>query len=178
MSVFVSDIKEVSSTKFLFTAVLSSVLHAGALRRILMCQIPTQAIFNVSVLKNNSNMPDEVLSHRLQFIPIKNDRSFTGGLEVSLSVRGPCKCLSKHLISPLEPTLDDLLLVVLEEGEEIQIKAEIGMGRGDEHVRWCPTTCVVYRANGNSYHFSVEHLGILDYMTLISNAVELLKAEL
>lgn len=46
---------------------------ANALRRILLCEIPTMAIDKVIINQNTSIIPDEVLVHRLSLIPIFAD---------------------------------------------------------------------------------------------------------
>mmetsp|Transcript_24915 Transcript_24915/g.41661 ORF Transcript_24915/g.41661 Transcript_24915/m.41661 type:complete len:373 (+) Transcript_24915:298-1416(+) len=46
---------------------------ANALRRILICEVPTMAIEKVFIANNTSIMQDEVLAHRLGLVPIKVD---------------------------------------------------------------------------------------------------------
>jgi hypothetical protein len=45
----------------------------NALRRILICEVPTVAIEHVFVIDNTSEMADEVLSHRLGLVPLTVD---------------------------------------------------------------------------------------------------------
>ena len=46
---------------------------ANALRRIMIAEIPTIAIHNVTMWQNTSIIPDENLAHRVGLIPIMAD---------------------------------------------------------------------------------------------------------
>ena len=45
----------------------------NTIRRICLVEIPTLAIEDVNIFKNDAKMFDEVLAHRLGLIPIKTD---------------------------------------------------------------------------------------------------------
>ena len=61
------------------------VPFVNALRRICMVEIPTMAVENVEIYKNDSRIFDEVLSHRLGLIPLKTDLD-------TITLRGECDC--------------------------------------------------------------------------------------
>lgn len=56
-----------------FTLTNSSIAMANALRRIMISEIPTLAIDKIIVEKNDSNIPEEIIAHRLGLIPIYGD---------------------------------------------------------------------------------------------------------
>ena len=64
---------------------------ANALRRSIL-EIPTLAIDEVEIFKNDSALYDEILSHRLGLIPIKTEKgaSEKTKIEFKLSKKGPC----------------------------------------------------------------------------------------
>ena len=57
----------------------------NAIRRICMMEVPTMAIEELGIFKNDSRVFDEVLAHRLGLVPIKTD------LE-SIIPRDECDC--------------------------------------------------------------------------------------
>lgn len=182
MAIYFFDFKEVSSTEFTVSVSLPLISYANRLRQLLMTGLKTQAIHTVKPILNTSNIPNEVISHRLQLIPFKNDPSFSGTssekITASIQMRGPKNVLSGDILGPLEPVLDDLLIAVLDEEDELDMELEFETGSGLDHIKWSPCICVVYFQEGHYYRFSIEHHGMMDSMTLFSKAMELLRGEI
>ena len=65
-----------------------NVPFVNALRRIMLTQVPTMAIDEVVILENSSILHDEILAHRMGFIPIKTDLD-------SYNLPEECKCESE-----------------------------------------------------------------------------------
>ncbi|MCK4320478.1 DNA-directed RNA polymerase subunit alpha, partial [Candidatus Bathyarchaeota archaeon] len=59
---------------------------ANTLRRIMLSEVPTMAIADAVIIENSSVLPDEILVHRLGFIPLKTDLD-----SYNLPEECPCK---------------------------------------------------------------------------------------
>jgi DNA-directed RNA polymerase subunit D len=133
----------------------------NALRRICMVEIPTMAVENVEIYKNDSRIFDEVLSHRLGLIPLKTDldsitlreacdcEDHCTSCSVSLLLKetGPKVVYSGDLTSQdskIVPVHDRIPLLKLREGEEVELEAIAQLGIGLEHAKWQATTTSSY----------------------------------
>ena len=133
----------------------------NALRRICMVEIPTMAVENVEIYKNDSRIFDEVLSHRLGLIPLKTDlgsitlreecdcEDHCTSCSVSLLLKetGPKVVYSGDLTSQdskIVPVHDRIPLLKLRDGEEVELEAIAQLGIGLEHAKWQSTTTSAY----------------------------------
>lgn len=134
----------------------------NTIRRICLSEIPTFAIEDVNIFKNDAKMFDEVLAHRLGLVPIKTDLesyvmpkdcdcdSHCSSCSVSflLKEKGPKIVYSKDLKSDdpvVKPVYDTIPLVRLREGEEVELEAIAELGLGSEHAKWQVTTTCGYK---------------------------------
>ncbi len=134
----------------------------NAIRRICMVEVPTIAVEDVQIYKNDSRIFDEVLSHRLGLIPLKTDlESITPRKEcdcedhcprcsVSLILKetGPKTVYSGDLTSQdakIIPVYDRIPLLKLRDDEEVELEAIAQLGIGLEHAKWQPTTTSAYK---------------------------------
>lgn len=134
----------------------------NTIRRICLVEIPTLAIEDVNIFKNDAKMFDEVLAHRLGLIPIKTDLSsyvfksecdcevHCSNCSVSflLKEKGPKVVYSKDLKSDdpaIKPVYDTIPIVELREGEEVELEAIAELGLGSEHAKWQATTTCGYK---------------------------------
>ena len=137
------------------------VPFVNALRRICMVEIPTMAVENVEIYKNDSRIFDEVLSHRLGLITLKTDldsitlreacdcEDHCTSCSVSLLLKetGPKVVYSGDLTSQdskIVPVHDRIPLLKLREGEEVELEAIAQLGIGLEHAKWQATTTSSY----------------------------------
>ena len=67
------DVIEQTNYKLVFIVEGVSIEMINAIRRIMMTEIPTMAIDEVIILKNDSPLYDEIIAHRLGLIPLKTD---------------------------------------------------------------------------------------------------------
>lgn len=115
----------------------------NAIRRTVMNSVPTLAIENVSIYRNDSVLFDEFLTSRLGSLPIKTGKSFKKGEKVKLvlQAKGPKTVLAgdiKPKDSGIEVIGKETPLVKLKEGQEIKMEMEAVMDSGKEHVKWQP----------------------------------------
>ena len=59
---------------------------ANAIRRSIS-EVPTLAIDEVEIYKNDSALFDEVLAHRLGLLPLKTEKSMTGKTKIDLCLK-------------------------------------------------------------------------------------------
>lgn len=134
----------------------------NTIRRICLVEIPTFAIEDVNIYKNDAKMFDEVLAHRLGLIPIVTNLdsyvmpsecdcdSHCSNCSVSflLKEKGPKIVYSKDLKSDdpaIKPVYDTIPIVRLREDEEIELEAIAELGLGSEHAKWQATTTCGYK---------------------------------
>lgn len=113
----------------------------NALRRSLD-EVPTLAIDEVEIFKNDSALYDEVLAHRIGLIPIETDKKISAKteIEMKLSKVGPCWVYSGDFKGG-NVVHDKMPLTLLEEGQEIEIIATVRPGKGIEHAKYSPGLC-------------------------------------
>lgn len=134
----------------------------NTIRRICLVEIPTLAIEDVNIFKNDAKMFDEVLAHRLGLIPIVTDlesyvmpsdcdcesRCSQCSVSFLLKEKGPKIVYSKDLKSDdpaVKPVYDTIPIVRLRENEEVELEAIAELGLGSEHAKWQATTTCGYK---------------------------------
>jgi len=159
------EVKSQSDDEIVFIVRDSEVPFVNAIRRFAMMNVPKLSIEDVNIIRNDSSMFNEVLSHRLGLTPLVSNLEFIEGMELadecdcddycpkcgvsfSLNAVGPKTVYSKDLISSnsdFKPIYDTIPLVKLKEGEELKIEAVAKLGIGKDHAKWIPTTVCAYK---------------------------------
>jgi DNA-directed RNA polymerase subunit D len=132
------ELKEKTEDKIVFTTDMNISL-ANAIRRSVN-EIPICAINEVDVSKNDSALYDEIIAHRLGLIPLKNKKIAKDSV-IKLKLKktgekGGTEVLAKELGKDV--VYGEMPLVLLEEGQELEIVAKAGIGIGKEHSKYCP----------------------------------------
>lgn len=128
---------------------------ANTLRRTIMEEVPTMAIEDVEISKNNSILYDEIVAHRLGLLPLTTDLK-------SYMIRDECKCEGKgcarcQLQMTLKskngtvyasdikskdpkvvPVYPETPIVKMLKGQDIELVAYAELGRGKDHIKWSP----------------------------------------
>ncbi len=139
----------------------------NSLRRIMLTEVPSMAIEDVVIVENSSMLPDEILAHRLGFIPLTTDLD-----SYNLPEECPCKSefgcnlcrvaltlnveavegmktvYSGDLISEnpdIRPVSDRIPIVKLVSGQKIKLEAYARLGKGKAHAKWQPVSMCVYK---------------------------------
>jgi len=107
---------------------------ANAIRRSVL-EIPVMAIDEVEIIKNDSALYDEILAHRLGLTPIKT--GVVKETKFKLKETGPKTIYSTDL-KPSVGTDYKLPLIILDEGQEIELVANAKLGKGIEHIKHSP----------------------------------------
>ncbi|MCW4016238.1 MAG: DNA-directed RNA polymerase subunit D [Candidatus Bathyarchaeota archaeon] len=143
-----------------------NVPFVNALRRIMLTEVPAMAIDEIVVLENSSILNDEILAHRIGFIPLKTDLD-------SYSLPEECKCESEfgcnlcrsNLTLEAEavdkittvysgdmkpenpdivPVSDKIPIVKLASDQRIKMEAYARLGKGKKHAKWQPVSMCNY----------------------------------
>ena len=111
---------------------------ANAIRRYVN-QIPTLAIDEVEIVKNDSALYDETLAHRIGLLPIKSDKiseKVKGELKLKVNQEGFVH--SGELKGNVDVVYADIPLTNLNKDQELQLNATTKLGTGAEHVKFSP----------------------------------------
>jgi len=115
---------------------------ANALRRSL-AEVPTLAIDEVEIFRNDSALYDEVLAHRFGLVPLKTEKSMSAKTEVALklSKTGPCTVYSGDLKGNADVVFDKIPLTILGDGHKLELIATAKLGKGINHAKHSPGLC-------------------------------------
>jgi len=116
-----------------------NVSLANAIRRSVN-EIPVLAIDEADVYKNDSALYDEIIAHRLGLIPLKNQKMKADQtVEMKFKVKGKgdnTVVLSSELGDAV--VYPDMPIVILSEGQEVEIVARAKAGLGINHAKFSP----------------------------------------
>lgn len=115
---------------------------ANALRRSIS-EVPTLAIDEVEIYKNDSALYDEVLAHRLGLVPLKTEKGMTAKTKVDLKLtrEGPCTVYSGDLKGHVDVVYDKIPIVILGEDHKLELVATAILGKGIDHAKYNPGLC-------------------------------------
>ncbi|RLG11096.1 DNA-directed RNA polymerase subunit D [Candidatus Pacearchaeota archaeon] len=111
---------------------------ANAIRRHVN-KIPVLGIDEVEIIKNGSALYDEVVAHRLGLIPLKSEKineKTTGELKLVSKQEGMVK--SGELQGNVKVIYDEIPITFLDKGQELELRAIVKAGKGQEHVKFSP----------------------------------------
>jgi DNA-directed RNA polymerase subunit D len=123
-----------SDGKYIFKAKIDESL-INSIRRY-VGQIQIAAIDDVEISKNDSPLYDETVAHRLGLIPLKQNGKKEGKLKMSSQTKG--FVYSGALKGDFDVVYDKMPITLLNEGQEIEIVANVKMGKGQEHAKFSP----------------------------------------
>ncbi len=161
------NILEKSEYKLVFVVEGISVEMLNALRRIMLTEVPVMAIDEVIILKNDSPLYDEIVSHRLGLVPLKTDLdvyklpkecdcegygcplcqvSLT--CEVTNTTNAPLEIYSGDLKSndpKIVPVDDYIPIVKIDKNNKVIIEAYAILGIAKDHTKWQAVSNVAFR---------------------------------
>ena len=128
----------------------------NALRRLILEEVPTIAIDEVTFVKNNSALYDEMIAHRLGLLPLTSDiKSYDFQedckckgkgcarcqVKITLQAKGPCTVFASELKSKdskIKPVYPETPITILLKGQDLQLEAVAKLGRGKDHSKFAP----------------------------------------
>lgn len=144
-----------------------SIEMANAIRRIIISEIPVMAVDEVIILKNDSPLYDEIISHRLGLLPLTTDLevyklprececegygcplcqvSLT--CEVTNTSNSPMEIYSGNLNSndpQIIPVNPNIPLVKIDKNDKVIIEAYAVLGLAKDHVKYQAISNILYR---------------------------------
>ena len=143
---------------------------ANALRRSLT-EVPTLAIDEVEIFKNDSAIYDEMLAHRLGLIPLKTPKSANSKtkIDLKLSKTGPCTVYAEDLKGDTDVVEPKMPITLLGNGHKLEFVATTILGRGIDHAKYLPALCF--------YRHLKEISGSSEIDAIIQRSKGLIKAE-
>ena len=106
---------------------------ANMLRRALT-DVPIPATTRVTVRRNTSAFPNEVLAHRIGMLPLKS--LFAAHRHATLKEKGPKVVRGSDVrAEDVEVASPEALVVCLAEGEELDMDLHVELGTGKDHAR-------------------------------------------
>jgi DNA-directed RNA polymerase subunit D len=115
---------------------------ANAVRKS-VAEIPTLAIDEVEIFKNDSALYDEILAHRLGLVPLKTEKSMNDKtkIELKLSKKGPCTVYSGDLEGGADVIEGKIPLTILSEDHKLELVATARLGTARQHAKHIPGLC-------------------------------------
>ena len=161
------DILEKSEHKLVLVVEGISVEMINAIRRIMLTEVPVMAIDEVIILKNDSPLYDEIISHRLGLIPLKTDlevyklprececSGFGCPLcqvsltcEVTNTTNASLDIYSGDLKSndpKIVPVNDFIPIVKIDKNDKVIIEAYAILGIAKDHAKWQAASNVAFK---------------------------------
>ena len=139
----------------------------NSLRRIIVAEVPAMAIDEIVVIENSSMLHDEILGHRLGFVPLRTDLD-----SYNLPEKCPCKSelgcnlcrasltlnveaadggrtvYSGDLVSEnpnITPVSTRIPIVKLAPDQHLKLEGYARLGKGEKHAKWQPVSKCTYK---------------------------------
>lgn len=163
----------------------------NAFRRVILDEVPTFAIEDVEIVKNDSALYDETLAHRLGLVPLTTDLS-------AYNLKSECKCGSvgcalcevkmsmaqseagyvysgsiKSEDPAVKPAFDTIPVTKLLDGQEVEANVVAVLGVGRTHAKWAPGHAFL-KENGNAVDLVIESFGQLSGKDIFNTSVDVL----
>jgi DNA-directed RNA polymerase subunit D len=112
---------------------------ANAIRRSIS-EVPTLAIDEVEIYKNDSALYDEMVAHRLGLVPLVTEKSMNEKtkVEFKLSKTGPCTVYSGDLEGNGEIVESKIPITLLGKDHRLELIATATLGKGINHAKYIP----------------------------------------
>lgn len=138
-------IRIISKNEFILSN--SSYQEANRLRKAYY-SISTNRIDEVIIIKNESDLHNEILAHRLGMIPIDEQIK-----EVQKNFVGPITINSQEIGSPIL----NIIVVVLRDNQRLEIKLQTSSGTGSDHAKFMPPYDISYSCQSSTvFLFKVD----------------------
>jgi len=163
----------------------------NAFRRIILDEVPTFAIEDVEIVKNDSALYDETLAHRLGLVPLVTDLdTYNLKCECKCGSVGCALCEVKMSLTQSEPGYvysgsiksDDPKIIPafttipvtkLLSGQEVEVNLTAVLGNGRIHAKWAPAHTYL-KENGDAVDLVIESFGQLSGKDIFNKSIDIL----
>ncbi len=151
--------------------------YMNFLRKYILAEVPTLAIDDVTIYRNNSGLYDETIASRLGLLPLVTDldsyklpedcecpdkNCAQCAVQITLKKEGPGMVYAEDLQFS-DPNIfcpyPKMPIVKLAEGQKVEILAVARLGKGKQHAKWSP---------GHIYYHNVADIKLNGYNEDIS----------
>ncbi len=147
---------DVKNNKLSFVLKGADSAFANSLRRSVLRDVPTMAIEDLEIRKNNSILYDEMIAHRIGLIPLttdlkgynisedckcKGEGCASCQVKLTLKVEGPATVYASDFKSKdpkIKPVFPGMQITKLLKGQKLEIEATAVLGTGKQHSKWAP----------------------------------------
>jgi len=128
-----------NSAEMLIIKMKADLELANAIRRS-VSEVPTLAIDEVEIYKNDSALYDEVLALRLGLIPLKTEKEMNEKTKIDfkLVAKGPRTVYSADLKGNADVVHDKIPITILGEDNKLELVATATLGKAIEHAKYQP----------------------------------------
>lgn len=140
---------------------------ANSLRRTMVAEVPIMTVEDIFYFDNSSIVPDEVLAHRIGFVPLTTDLDnyvlpeecdceaelgcpkCRAGMTMDIEAKDDTVTVYSGDIVPEDPSIAPVSkripLAKLAPGQAIKFEAYAQLGQGKVHAKWSPVSMCVYQ---------------------------------
>lgn len=156
---------------------------ANSLRRAMVSKVPTLAIEELYITKNQSGLFDEVIANRMGQIPFTIPQNVDEDDEVNIAVKkeGPATVKAEDIQAgndEAEPVNPEAIIVELKEDQDIELEGIATLGYGKEHAKHQGGTVGYEKIGDGDFLFRIESTSGYTNEELFQKAVEVLEDEL
>ena len=114
----------------------------NAIRRSIL-EIPTLAIEEIEVFKNDSALYDEILAHRLGLVALKTEKGMNEKTKIDfkLEKKGPCTVYAEDLKGPGDIIYGKTPITIINENHKLELVATATLGLGIDHAKYISGLC-------------------------------------
>ncbi len=185
-----------SGDEFVFSFKDTSNLIVNAIRRVVLDEVPTFAIEDVEIAKNDSPLYDETLAHRLGLVPLKTDlKSYNFKESCKCGGVGCAMCEVKMVLKQSDegyvysasiksddpqivPVDTKIPLTKLKKGKEIECTLKAVLGRGRVHAKWAPAHTYLKESSKTGLDLVIEPYGQLEAKQVFNGAVDIISEKI
>ena len=134
------ELLEKNETKIIFKMDAGTSL-TNAIRRCLI-EVPTLAVEELEISRNDGPLYDETIAHRIGLIPLVMKKKYKDSDEfkLKLSVKKEGIVYSKELKGDIEVAYDGIPITDLRGEQELVLTATVKLGKGKDHSKHNPGT--------------------------------------
>jgi len=179
------DVETVEETDEVLKLEVSEINEAVAnsLRRAMMSEVPTLAVKELEVNKNQSGLIDESLANRIGQVPFTIPENVDEDDEVHIALKqeGPGTVLAEDLKADndeAEPVHPETIIVRLNEDQAVDFEATAVLGTGKEHAKHQGGTVGYEKKDDGEFLFRIESTSGYNNEELFQQAIDTLNNSL